>query len=386
MRDFVLVFSDQTGIDQADRDEVAGLAKAGALVAEIDSAQYLKRLDADTESCHDLTRDIEAVSREVQKAGPSNSYHLPILAGKGLGGALAEAALAQAPEGMFAGAASVDPAGAIPTKAPLCHDALGLHAKLGGFWSAGFTSAGTARDRVAALKEQGSPVTIADTNATFNYLVQPHMGDPPDPRGFVDLPTFEVDPEQPSDVMALLVTGEDGWRELPPDLANSLSQAGVSVLGFDSLSYFWREKTPHLASEDMGALIQFFMRRLNTNRVMLIGDSFGADLLFFVFNRLPPDLQGHVVQISLINYFGKADFEITPNGWLGAPPTDKALPAAPEMARLPAGILQCFGSTAETEAACEGLPKGSEIINSAGADHAKLAEEILEGMKKRLGR
>jgi type IV secretory pathway VirJ component len=389
MRGVVLLFSDHGGLVDADRNAAAALAKSGALVAEIDSDAYLARLDALGEACHFLIPDIEKLSRQLQRTHHGATYHAPILAGRGLGGALAEAALVQAWPATIAGAVSLDPAGAIGSAKPFCGDPLGARPALQGFWSVGFTAA-TGRARIAALQAGGMPVEIGEAT-TLEALVLPHLPEVPEATDVADLPLIEMAADQPSDLLAIVISGDGGWRDIDMDLAESLRKSGVQVVGWDSLRYFWSEKTPERTAQDLGAVLQIYLAKFHATRVALIGYSFGADVLPFAFNRLPGDLQGQVVQMSLLGFAGRADFEITMTGWLGAPPSDRALPAAAEIAKLPTGMIQCFYGAEETDSACPSLPKGAEIVRMAGGhhfdgDYQGLAQQILAGFKRRSGR
>jgi type IV secretory pathway VirJ component len=388
MRGLVLLFSDHGGIDDQDRAAAKALVDAGSLVAEIDSDSYLASFAAELGTCDFLVPDIEALSRQLQRVHPGVTYHAPILAGRGLGGTLAEAGLAQAYPATVAGAASLDPAESAGATKPFCGDPLAVHKSLQGFWVAGFSAPGARRDRVAALQASGTPVTIEDAR-TLDALVLPHL---PPPSAEIDaLPLVELPAEHPSDLLAVVLSGDGGWRDIDSSLAEALRQSGVSVVGWDSLRYFWNEKTPNQTAEDLAAVLQIYMAKWQASRVALIGYSFGADILPFAYDRLPADLQGHVVQISLLGFADRADFEISMTGWLGAPPSDKALPVTPEIARVPAGMLQCFHGSEESDNACAILPKGVEQIELPGGHHFdgaydELARRILAGLQRRSGR
>ena len=105
--------------------------------------------------------------------------------------------------------------------------------------------------------------------------------------------------------------------------------------------------------------------------MILIGYSFGADILPFAYNRLPPVEQEHVHRLSLLALSGSADFEIHVSGWLGVDSkSDDTRPTAPELARLPPGLVQCFYGADDADSACQ-LPelKGAELIRTEGGHH-----------------
>ena len=44
--------------------------------------------------------------------------------------------------------------------------------------------------------------------------------------------------------MAVIYSGDGGWRDIDKDIAGALQEKGIPVVGVDSLRYFWSEKTP----------------------------------------------------------------------------------------------------------------------------------------------
>ncbi len=222
-------------------------------------------------------------------------------------------------------------------------------------------------------------------------MILPHLPPATNASDVADLPLIELPAEKPSDLMAVVLSGDGGWRDIDMNLAEDLRKAGVPVIGWDALRYFWREKTADGTAEDLAAVMQIYMAKWQASRVALIGYSFGADVLPFAYNRLPPDLQGHVVQLSLLGFADRADFEITMTGWLGAPPSADALPVAPELAHIPPGMIQCFYGADEEDSDCPSLAKGAEIVKKQGGhhfdgDYAGLAQDILAGLQRRSGR
>ena len=87
-----------------------------------------------------------------------------------------------------------------------------------------------------------------------------------------------------------------------------------------------------------------------------------------------------------------ADFEIRVVGWLGAPPSAKALPIPPELARMPAGRVQCiYGSDDANGSACPGLAgTAADVVrlpggHHFGGDYEGLTRRILAAWRARIG-
>ena len=108
----------------------------------------------------------------------------------------------------------------------------------------------------------------------------------------------------------LYVSGDGGLNRFSVDLCNSLHQSGYSVTGIDAKSYFWHKKTPdHSALDITMYLNKEFDLRQNQDLV-LIGYSFGADVLPFIIQKLPLSLRSKIRSTILISPSTTTDFEI----------------------------------------------------------------------------
>jgi type IV secretory pathway VirJ component len=410
MRGMVILFSGHDGWSAADQTAAEALSRMGALVAGVDTRTYLGRLDAIDEACHVLIGDTEALSREAQRSRVAPVYYSPILAGTGEGGTLAEQILAQAAANTIAGAVSLDPAAALTTRSPPCSDVHTLTVlpdaagrapqSLQGFWNVGLRPDVPApvRERLDAWAKAGVPLTRQDFPAALSEadalaaLIQPHLQVATAPDTDISgLPLVELPADHPSGVMAVVLSGDGGWRDIDKTVAEGLQTSGISVVGLDSLRYFWHLKTADQLAKDLATILRVYSARWHSQHVALVGYSFGADVAPFAFNRLPDDLRGKITSIALLAFSQSADFEISVTGWLGAPPTDAALPVAPEIAQIPSRLIQCFYGEEEADSACPSLAKsGAEVIATAGGhhfdgDYAALVRQIRDGIAKRMG-
>ncbi|HLI81360.1 MAG TPA: AcvB/VirJ family lysyl-phosphatidylglycerol hydrolase, partial [Candidatus Binataceae bacterium] len=344
-RGLVILFSDRTGLSEADDAAARTIADAGALVAEVNTPAYLHGLDKLNEQCHTPEVDAEWLSRQIQRERGFPNYFTPILAGTGEGATLAIMTLAYAPAATIGGVVALNPSATIAGKRPLCsaerikHHAHGFRYEipktLPGFCSIEFTPDQPKHDRdyVMDLKREGAPFQIGEvglhqsTGERLRALIEPHLVKPKaHPTDISGLPLTILGVEHPSSVMAIVISGDGGWRDLDKTIAENLQQKDVPVVGWDSLRYFWRKKTPQQTADDLAAVMRTFIDKWHANDVALIGYSFGADVIPFAYNRLPDDLRAHVKLIALLGFSKSADFEITVSGWLGEPPGPAALP------------------------------------------------------------
>lgn len=86
--------------------------------------------------------------------------------------------------------------------------------------------------------------------------------------------------------------------------------------------------------------------------MLLIGYSFGADILPFAYNRLPPAQQAQVTALALLAPERGADFEVSISGWLGDH-TATEQPTGPELQRIPpAKVLCIYGADEADDSLC----------------------------------
>ena len=272
-RGVVIYFSGRKGLSKADEAAARAIAKGGALVAEVDSKKYLSGLDKLKEKCHWLVYDTELLARQLERVLRLPTYLTPIVAGAAEGGTLAQLNLTQAPAATIAGAVSLDPAETIASRQPICSDLrttarrggyrYSAPKKLPGFWIVGLTPKvhKTDREYIMKLRHEGAPIDLHEmppsmaTGDALRSLIEPYLAKPGPavtkihtntaPRVDISaLPLAELPVAHPSKLMAILLSGDGGWRDLDKTIAEDLQQQGVPVVGLDTLRYFWSKKTP----------------------------------------------------------------------------------------------------------------------------------------------
>lgn len=415
-RAFVVLFSGAGGWNWTTGRVAAAMARDGALVVGVDLPEYLKRLNARAwDTCHQPYGVIDVLSRQLQRDEGNAAYLTPIVAGIGEGGALAGAMLAQAPANTIAGAVVYNPTAIVKTSIPLCSTPAARPDPTGGFsygpWRRlpGFLVAmlGSATDTqgrqyLTALKAAGTPVDIdnlapdSDPASGFAAVLRRRLAQAAaeaENRIVSDLPLIELPAKRRGRLLAIVLSGDGGWRDLDKTIAEKLQSQGVDVVGWDSLRYFWDRKSPTRTARDLAAVIDAYSHRWKAAKVALIGYSFGADVLPIVYDRLPPEAKVKVVQLSLLGIATKAVFQFSFAGWLGEEPDKGALPTTPALKRIDPQMIQCFyGSEDKRESACPGLASNPKVavIQTAGGHHFSynyrpITMRILDGFRRRAG-
>ena len=420
MRGFVVLFSAGKGWTDADAQAARALAREGALTIGVDTGRYAANLAATGRDCRHLDGDAEAVSHQLERQLKSDRYFAPIMAGTGQGATLALHVLAQAPANTIAGAVAIDPDASLRSDFHQCppDPTVSRGSVLPGFVETGVSkqSAASALQQAvrSAVKEGADspgfhfdkdakalmapflakpPRVFAPATARADQLaalIRPHLkADTGGEQDVSDLPLIELPAAHSRGMLAIVMSGDGGWRDLDKTIGEQLQEDGVSVVGWDSLRYFWSEKSPEQVSRDLARVLRVYGARWHADSFALIGYSFGADVMPFAYNRLPPAVREKVAIVSLLGFARAADFQVRVTGWLGMPPSDKALQAQPEVDRVPAGLVQCFYGEDEEDTLCPALAGTREVIRTSGGHHFgggydALEKRILSGWEKRM--
>jgi type IV secretory pathway VirJ component len=377
---FVFLFSDAQGwrppLDDAARD----LVRNGIVVVGIDLPSMLERLAASDDGCHYVVADLEDASRRLELEFGFPAFRAPVLAGVGVGATLAYAALAQSPAATIGGALGRPRGPALPTRVPLCAGARATKVT-GGYtyepsaalpgWLAPPPAPDATGKEIAAVVSEAMLAAAGESRTTLAHL-----------------PLAEIPSDEPGDLLAVIFSGDGGWRDLDKTIGEDLAKHGVAVVGVDSLRYFWTERTPERVAADTTRIIEHYGARWDREHVILIGYSFGAGILPFVVTRLPAETRARVVEVSLLGLEAVASFEFHVGEWLGMKdPT--ARPILPELEKIDPSLVQCVYGVEETDSICPTPQLGAiERIRTTGGhhfdgDYARLAKRILDGARRR---
>ncbi len=402
------LLSPASGIGADDRAAAAALTHLGVAVAIVDTRIYLERMGHAGTTCLEVPGPFLWTSHMLEKELGFPAYRAPYLVGRGAGGLLAYAALAQSPARAIAGGASVDlDDRVLPIARPLCglrtnptHGGrrLGMY-RLGAEWEL----AGTRR-LASAVRSWGAAVSARNrhaagvTPAIHAYptlvpdVVGPMLSRAASTAASADaMPVVEVKSVSAHGVLAVIFSGDGGWRDIDKSVGGYLAEHGLAVLGVDALSYFWEKRTPDQVGADTAAMLREYLRTWRQRHVALVGYSFGADILPFVYTRLPPDLQKHVVLVSLLAPGRAIDFEVHVTNWLGGGPDADALAIPPELARVPDEKVQCiYGDDEADESLCtDASVPAATVVHRPGdhhfdGDYEGLGAVVLDGILRRV--
>ncbi|WP_159953268.1 AcvB/VirJ family lysyl-phosphatidylglycerol hydrolase [Rhizobium sp. 18065] len=405
-RALVVLLSDGAGWQTGDQAEAERLQGNGGIVIGIDTPKYLASLSTDKGDCIYTVSDIEELSHQLQRKAGNTAFLPPIIAGRGEGGALALAILAQTPKATIGQTLALDPQAGIPLAKQLCTPA--EKTKAGDRMQYALTD-GDLPDPATVLVSDKAPKDGVDhvqslitkhpdidlreitdaPDTTFSATLDELIAVQSQTDSPLGMPLTILDASPSRDTMAVIYSGDGGWRDLDSEVASQLQSSGIPIVGIDSLRYFWSERTPEQTSSDLAEIIHTYGKRWNVHHVLLVGYSFGADILPAAFNGLPDKLKSRVPQISLLALSHQVDYEVSVSGWLGQAASTGHDPLD-DIRKISPSLVQCFYGSDEEDDACRDLV-GSDVETQeiAGGHHfdgnyQALAKRITDGLARRI--
>ena len=354
-----------------------------------------------TDDCLDLLGEFAGVSTLGQRALGNATYRWPVLLGDGeTGGTLAYLALAQSPVNTIAGAVSLALDPTLDSAKPLCAGATATTDSPGRFsyapstdlpqpWIAiGPSGGGALSDKVLAFLKadpddtQQKPGGSSDEDRLREAEEAALSIGTPAPTGIEDLPVVELPAQSPPGapkktpasrpIFAILVSGDGGWRDIDKSIAEELAAQGISVVGLDSLRYFWSYKSPETYAKDLDRIAAHYGTLWHAELRGLLGYSMGADAMPFAWDHLSQKTRDRVRLIGLVGFEPTAAFEISIAGFAGIA-SAQDVDVRPPLKSLPLDRVICVYGTDEQADGSTGctLPemKGATLMERPGGHH-----------------
>jgi type IV secretory pathway VirJ component len=201
-------------------------------------------------------------------------------------------------------------------------------------------------------------------------------------------PFVTIMPEKraPAGIAAIVMSGDMGFKVgMGRQIARRLSDDGIPVIGVNSLTYFRSRRTATEAT----ALVEDVIRRASalthSHRVILIGQSFGADMLHVGLAGLPPAYRARVAMVALVVPGATVEYRASPGEMFTfLMREDNALPTGRALNGFP--VLCIFGEQ-ERSSLCPllwqrnvhavALPGGHPLHYDADAVYREIRQELI---------
>lgn len=422
---FVVFISGDGGWNEGVVDMARQLAGMDATVVGVDIRHYLRAAQAGSGSTIYPAGDFSGLAQAVQKSLGFHRYHRPVLVGYSSGATLAYGTIAQSPSAIFQGAIGLGFCPDLKTDKPLAAgDGKLAHKpdpKLGFIYEPSRTltapfvamqggadetcppaathafMAQVSRGRVVDLPKVGHGYSVpANWTPQFAQAFEslyPRVAAAPAPvaAGASDarlaaLPLVAVRGAGAGDTLAVMYSGDGGWAGIDQGMAGGLANAGIPVVGYDSLRYFWSKRSPEEAAADLAAVLRHYMAAWGKSKIILAGYSFGADALPAIAPHLPADLKSKVELVALIGVDTDGELEFQAGDWFNSS-SSNAYKIAPALAAMKGLKLVCIYGDQEKDAACPTFSPAviSQVKLSGGhhydGDYAAVAQAVLRAAK-----
>ncbi len=384
-RGFVYVLSGADGWSAADAWVALNYAARDNYVIGIDTPAALDFINRTHQGCLFMDGLFEDYSRVQQRTAETPNFYPPTVLGRGTGASLVYLAQIGAPALALGATVMLDPEPRLRLNPPICEhpatqypdgvqqispDAFGPNVP-GRLWLDAKASEATRR---FAAQIPGHPAANSPRRGSLRSVYAAALADieaEEQRSGVADLPLVEaISPNPKGKVFAILYSGDGGWRDLDRSLAGLLAARGINVVGIDVLRYYWRTKLPDVAARDLTRIMKRYEQHWGDEQVILIGFSFGANVIPFMVNRLPADQRARIKLITLLSPERTTAFQVSPAGWMGKAP-DATIPIEPELKQLSTITLQCvYGQDEGEDSLCTTeSAKRFEVIRKSGGHH-----------------
>lgn len=115
------------------------------------------------------------------------------------------------------------------------------------------------------------------------------------------------------DYFVILFSGDGGWRGFINTCATTISEKGVSVVGFNVLPYFDSVRSPQKIASDITRIVNNFGHVWNKKYFIIGGYSFSAEILPFVYNAFSDQMKQRTKKVFMIAPSTLADFKASRN-------------------------------------------------------------------------
>ncbi len=163
-----------------------------------------------------------------------------------------------------------------------------------------------------------------------------------------DLPVESSISHGSQDKLIIYITGDGGWNSFNRQMVHQIEQLGYGVVALNSRKYFWSGKSPEIFARDIEQLATNYLKLWNKSALIIIGYSFGADVVSFLPGRLSSELKNKIKHIALISPSASTDFVIRLSDLVGKTENlNCRYKVKPEVDQIELPVICTFGKDEE---------------------------------------
>lgn len=184
---------------------------------------------------------------------------------------------------------------------------------------------------------------------------------------YFDLPAKHETALARHDVAVVIFSGDMGFKVgMGPRMAAQLTEGGLPVTGVSSLVYFRTRRSPAEARDFILDAMRHARAMTGAKRLILIGQSYGADMLHVGLATLPPAERRRIALVEMVVPTDTVYFRISPAELFEWTASDA--PALSTASKLDWVPVLCVRGAEETNSLCPMLkqPNVHEVVLPGG--------------------
>ncbi len=185
--------------------------------------------------------------------------------------------------------------------------------------------------------------------------------------------------------MIFHITGDGGWIRFDVKLGNHYDSAGYSFIALNSLKYFFEAKTPDKLAAELVPMIRRYFDDWNKKNLVLVGFSFGAEIVPFLYEKLPPELKEKVKMVVLLTPAKTSAFHIHFRDMIGLDRKKEPYHVDEETAKIKSPkILAVYGEEERNISLKNNNQPNLKIISIKGGHGFKDSDTVFDLITKEL--
>jgi type IV secretory pathway VirJ component len=185
--------------------------------------------------------------------------------------------------------------------------------------------------------------------------------------------------------MIFHITGDGGMVRFDEAMAKEYDANGFSFIALNSLKYFFEAKSPVKLAGDVIPLIKSNFEAWKKKDLILVGFSFGAEIIPFLYERLPVELQNKVKLVVLLTPAKTSDFHIHIRDMIGLDKKHETYNVAEETAKIKSSkILAVYGDEEKNISLKNNIQPNLKILYIKGEHGFKDSKTVFELILKEL--
>jgi type IV secretory pathway VirJ component len=184
--------------------------------------------------------------------------------------------------------------------------------------------------------------TLKIYNITFLFLFLSSSANLYSQSADEQLPVTILPGSDTTKPLILYISGDGGWNKFSTSFINTMNSKGYPVVALNAKEYFWHKKDAGQTAKDVTSLLAVHMKSMKAKSLVLIGYSFGADVMPFVVTRCNKDIHDKLKYVVLMSPSETTDFEVHVTDLLGIGKSNgESIPA--EINKITQPLLFVFG-------------------------------------------